>query len=570
MTAARIAGAVSHEVIHWQSINWQKVHQNVRRLQARIVKATQAGQWGKVKALQRLLTHSFSGKALAVKRVTENQGKRTAGVDGTTWDTPTKKASALGHLNRPGYRPLPLKRIYIPKNSNPQKLRPLGIPTMFDRAMQALYLLALDPIAETQADPNSYGFRKERSCADAIGQAHTVLSNWAGAKWILEADIRACFDRISHDWMLEHIPMDKNILYKWLKAGYMEKHVLHATEIGTPQGGIASPVLANMTLDGLEKRIREKYPKASERSRKAKVNLIRYADDFIITGATQEILQDEILPLVKAFLEERGLELSLEKTHITHINDGFDFLGQNIRSYAGTVLARPSQKNVHTFLTKVRTLIKQNAQATAGHLIAQLNPLIRGWANYHRHSSSKQTFVEVDNAIFLALWQWVKRRHPKKNRHWMKDKYFRSEGNRNWVFYGELEGRDGKPYRVRLLDAADTPIRRHIKVKGEVNPYNPQWEMYFEERLTVKMRKELEGRKLALRLWQDQAGICPVCQQTITQTSGWHSHHIQWRVNGGSDKIENRVLLHPTCHQQVHQLGKSVVKPRSARSVRKA
>jgi RNA-directed DNA polymerase len=325
-----------------------------------------------------------------------------------------------------------------------------------------------------------------------------------------------------------------------------------------------------MTLDGLEKRIREKYPKASERSRKAKVNLIRYADDFIITGATQDILHNEILPLVKAFLEERGLELSLEKTHITHITDGFDFLGQNIRSYAGTVLARPSQKNVHTFLTKVRTLIKQNAQATAGHLIAQLNPLIRGWANYHRHSSSKQTFVEVDHTIFLALWQWVKRRHPKKNRHWMKDKYFRSEGNRNWVFYGELEGRDGKPDRVRLLYAADTPIRRHIKVKGEANPYDPCWEMYFEERLTVKMRNDLEGRKLALRLWQDQAGICPVCHQTITQTSGWHCHHIQWRVNGGSNKIENQVLLHPICHQQVHQLEKSVVKPRSARSVRKA
>jgi RNA-directed DNA polymerase len=552
MTAEYTAGAVSHRTIEWHAIDWQKAHKNVRRLQARIVKATQEGKWGRVKALQRLLTHSFSGKALAVKRVTENQGKRTSGVDGEIWNTPSKKAEGIGGLHQHGYRPSPLRRIYIPKSSNPKKLRPLGIPTMKDRAMQALYLLALDPIAETQADPNSYGFRKERSCADAIGQVHTVLSNRAGATWILEGDISACFDKISHDWLETHIPMDVTILRKWLKAGFIEKHVLQPTQEGTPQGGVASPVLANMTLDGLEKRIREKYPKASYASRKAKVNLTRFADDFVITGATKEILEEEIKPLVEAFLQERGLELSQEKTHITHIEDGFDFLGQNIRDYKGKVLAKPSQKNVKSFLSKIRETIRDNAQATTGHLIAILNPMIRGWANYHRHSSSKQTFVEIDHAIFEALWRWIKRRHPKKSRHWMKDKYFLSEGARHWVFYGELEGKTGKPYRVRLLQAADIPIKRHIKIKGEANPYDPQWEAYFEERLTTKMMNNLKGQKQLLRLWEEQDGICPVCHQKITEFTGWHNHHVIWRTHGGSDKVENRVLLHPNCHSQVH------------------
>ena len=567
MTAENIAGAVSHRTISWHAIDWRKAHADVRRLQARIVKATQEGKWGKVKALQRLLTHSFSGKALAVKRVTENQGKRTAGVDGEIWDTPTKKAAGICSLNQHSYQPLPLRRIYIPKSSNPKKLRPLGIPTMKDRAMQALYLLALDPVAETQADPNSYGFRKERSCADAIGQIHTVLSNRAGAQWIFEGDIRACFDKISHEWLEANIPMDKIILRKWLKAGYIEKHALQPTEEGTPQGGIASPVLANLTLDGLEKCIREKYPKASYKSRKAKVNLVRFADDFIITGATKEILENEIKPLVEAFLKERGLELSQEKTHITPIVDGFDFLGQNIRDYNGKVLAKPSRKNVTSFLTKIRATIQANAQATTGHLIAILNPMIRGWANYHRHSSSKQTFVEVDHAIFEALWKWIRRRHPKKNRHRMKDKYFLSEGTRNWTFYGELEGKGGKPYRVRLLLASDTPIKRHVKIKGEANPYDPQWELYFEERLTFKMTNNLKGQKQLLRLWEEQDGLCPVCHQVITPLTGWHNHHIVRRTSGGSDRIENRILLHPNCHSQVHSSGITVVKPRSERSV---
>jgi RNA-directed DNA polymerase len=564
------AGAASHQGVNWHAINWQAVDQEVKRLQVRIVKAQQQGKWGRVKALQHLLTHSFSGKALAVKRVTENQGKRTPGVDGETWKTPQKKAEAVETLTQRGYRPRPLRRIYIPK-SNGSK-RPLSIPTMKDRAMQALYLLALDPIAETLADPNSYGFRKERGPADAIDQCHTVLSNRAGAEWILEGDIKACFDKISHKWLEDHIPMDKNILLKWLKAGFIDKRVLKPTEEGTPQGGICSPVIANLALDGLEAKLREKYPKASNASRKAKANLVRFADDFIITGSSKELLENEIKPLVEQFLKERGLELSQEKTHITHITTGFDFLGQNIRKYKdGKVLVKPSKKNVKTFLAKIRKLIKENAQATAGNLIVQLNPKIRGWANYHRHVSSKQTFVKVDNAIFRALWQWAKRRHPNKTGRWVKDKYFHSIGQRNWVFCGQVEEQDETTKNVQLFYAHTVPIERHTKIKGDANPYDPTWEMYFEERLGVKMVHNLKGKRQLIYLWKEQNGLCPICHQKITQLTGWNNHHIVRRVDGGADRQENRVLLHPNCHRQVHSQGLSVVKPRPRKAgVRKA
>ena len=232
----------------------------MRRLQARIVKATQAGRWGKVKALQRLLTHSFSGKALAVRRVTENQGKRTAGVDRVTWETPAQKATAIARLRQRGYHPRPLRRVYSAKSNGGR--RPLSIPTMHDRAMQALYLLALDPIAETTADPNSYGFRSCRSPADAIEQCFTTLAKPTSPVWILEGDIRACFDAIDHSWIERHIPMEKAILHKWLKAGFMEKGVLHPTEAGTPQGGICAPptMLQTAPIGALHKRVRA-HPK---------------------------------------------------------------------------------------------------------------------------------------------------------------------------------------------------------------------------------------------------------------------------------------------------------------------
>src|SRR6266566_576829 len=271
-------GAASHDLVEgWHDIDWKAVDHNVRRLQVRIVKATQAGRWGKVKALQHLLAHSFSGKALAVRRVTENEGSQTAGVDQVIWNTPKQKAEAVATLKQRGYRPQPLRRVYIPKRNGKQ--RPLGIPCMKDRAMQALYLLALDPVAETTADHGSYGFRRERSTADAIAQCFNLFAKHTSAQWVLEGDIKGCFDAISHPWLLTHIPMEKAMLEKWLKAGYMDKNLLYPTEAGTPQGGICSPVLANMTLDGLQRVLDEAIRPTTRKGRKAKIHLIRYADD---------------------------------------------------------------------------------------------------------------------------------------------------------------------------------------------------------------------------------------------------------------------------------------------------
>ena len=567
LTSDPSVGATTDIQPSWHQINWRHAERNVRRLQTRIAQATQAGKWGKVKALQHLLTRSFSGKALAVRRVTENTGKRTPGVDGQTWKTPEQKMTAIRTLRQRGYCPRPLRRTYIPKSNGGR--RPLSIPTMQDRAMQALYLLALDPVAETTADPNSYGFRPARSAADAIEACFIALCKNDRAEWILEGDIRSCFDRISHEWLVAHIPIEKRILKQWLKAGYIERHSFHPTEEGTPQGGIISPATANMTLDGLEQMLASHFSKTSRTGRRAKVNLIRYADDFCVTGSSKELLEQEVKPLVEHFLHERGLELSPEKTVITHIEQGFDFLGQTIRKYRKgkrpKFFITPSKKSVKAFLRKIRKRIKESRDLTAGELIAELNPQIRGWALYHRHVVSKAIFHAVDHAIFQAIWKWARRRHQHKPRRWIKDKYFPDTWPNRWVFTGYLKGEEEQVKVVRLLAASSIRIERHTKIRAEANPYDPAWETYFEKRLDVQMEARLKGRRWLRHLWKEQQGLCPVCHQKITRITGWHSHHILWRSKGGSDSTENRVLLHPTCHQQVHSQGLSVEKPRPVR-----
>ena len=373
------AGAPAHAQGGWHAIDWPAAHHNVRRLQARIVQATQEGRGGKVQALQHLLTPSCSGKAIAVTRVTANHGKHTPGVDRDLWDTPAKKMEAVLDLRQRGYRPRPLRRGLIPKR--PGKMRPLGIPTMRDRAMQALSLLALDPIAETTAAPHSYGFSKERSTADAMMQGSIILARKGSAQGVLEGDITACVDKLRHDWLLTHVPMDTGGLRKWLKAGDMEKQALHPTEEGTPHGGIASPVLANLALDGLERRLKEQCPTPhGETADRRKVHMVRDADDFIITGTSQERLEGEVKPFVEQCMKERGLELSQEKTVVTCVDNGFDFLGHHVRKYNGKYIAKPSRQNVHAFLEKVRRIVKANKQAKVENLIGLLNPVIRGWA----------------------------------------------------------------------------------------------------------------------------------------------------------------------------------------------
>jgi len=465
--------ASSNKVSDWKAINWPKVRRAVRRLQLRIAKAIRAGRYAKAKALSWLLTHSRSAKLLAVKRVTENKGAKTPGVDNVRWRTDRQKYAAVQNLKRRGYRPLPLRRHYIPKKNG--KRRPLSIPTLRDRAMQALHALALKPIAETVADRNSYGFREGRSCADAIGQCFCALAKSYAPVWVLEGDIKSCFDRISHSWLLKNIPMDPRTLQQWLAAGYWEKGRLFPTKEGTPQGGIISPLLANLTLDGMEEAIRSRIS-----IRHDQVNFIRYADDFIVTARTQETLEQVVKPAVVAFLAQRGLELSEQKTTLTHIEAGFNFLGQNVRKYRNKLVIKPAKEGRKVLVQKTRECIKGCLGQTAETLIAKLNPIIRGWANYHRHVCSAKAFWNADRAIHYQLLRWAKRTHPNKPYRWLKQKYFSHAGR--FGFFAWKRTRTGESQVLRLHSPRHTVIERHIKVRGEANPYDPAYTEYFERR----------------------------------------------------------------------------------------
>lgn len=550
----------------WHDIDWRRVQRNVRAMQVRIAKACREGQWRRVKALQRMLTHSRTARFLAVRRVTENQGKRTAGVDRVLWDTPDAKWKAANGLKRHGYQPRPLRRVFIPKSNG--KERPLGIPTMTDRAMQALYLLALAPIAETTGDPNSYGFRIERSTADAMGQLFISLSQKASSKWVLEADIKGCFDHINHDWLIANVPTDKTILRKWLKAGVIHKGHLSATNAGTPQGGIISPTLANMVLDGLETQLKQHL--GVTRAKKLKINVVRYADDFVITGSSKEILENEVKPWVEQFLAVRGLELSLEKTHVTHMDEGFDFLGWNFRKYDGKLLIKPSKKNVQTFYRKVKEVISTQKTVRQEDLIRTLNPMLRGWALYHQPVVAKQAYSRMDYLIFHALWRWAKRRHPNKNVSWVRRKYFHAHEQRNWVFAVKVMNKKGEFVTLKLYSIAETSIERHKKVSGGYNPFDPSMEEMGEKLRMERMLKKLKYRKQIISLFQQQQGRCALCGQEVTKETGWHDHHIVYRTQGGDDSLGNRVLLHPVCHQRLHVLDLTVNKPASDRGLAKA
>ncbi len=559
--ATSVASASFDGVKNWHDLDWARIQQSVRKTQLKIAQATREGDWRRVKRLQRLLTHSFYGRCLAVRRVTENRGRKTPGVDGETWGTPQAKLHAVGRLSKKrGYRPRPLRRVWIPKPGKHEK-RPLGIPTMLDRAMQALYLQVLEPVVESTSDPKSYGFRPDRSTADAMVELFHLLSPQTAPVWILEGDIKGFFDNINHEWLCRNVPMDRTVLRKWLKAGVIDRRQLMATEAGTPQGGIISPCLANATLNGLEAQLKCHLVQqmGKTKAQQAKVYVVRYADDFVVTAASKELLEDEVKPWVEQFLSVRGVALSREKTQTVHIHQGFDFLGWNFRKYVpkspyrkAKLLIKPSKKNVTAFYRKVGEIIKNSGALTQDALIGQLNPVLKGWAQYHSPVVAKQTFSKLDSLIFWRLWRWAKRRHSKKSADWIRKKYFRSIGGQNWVFaYPYKNGKGERQFR-RLYGLAETAIVRHKRLPGEYQPYDAAHELKWEALRVQRMQHKLRYRGQILSIFRRQKGLCALCGHAISKETGWHDHHVIRRVDGGPDTLSNRVLLHPNCHALVH------------------
>ncbi len=476
MTAS--AGAPVRDAVKWEQVDWDHARREVRKLQMRIAKAVQEKRWNRVRSLQWLLTHSFYAKLLAVKRVTSNKGRHTPGVDGVVWRGGRAKWRAALSLRRRGYRPQPLRRVYILKRNG--KKRPLSIPVMFDRAMQALYKLALAPVAETLADPNSYGFREGRRCADAVAAGFNALSKPNSATWVLEGDITGCYDNIWQPWLLENIVTDREVLRKWLEAGYVENGRLYPTRKGTPQGGIVSPCLANLTLDGLERAVHEAVP------RRSRVNFVRYADDFIITGKSRRLLEEQVKPAVEAFLRERGLELSPEKTVITHITRGFTFLGQTFRKRGNVLHITPSKEGVLALIRKVGTLIRAHVAAPMLALVKKLNQTLRGWGNYHRHVVASETFARIDKYVREQLWRMLRHRHPKKSKRELFRKYWTDENGRHIFTVKCKTGEGPRVYTVVRLGAL--PSGRYIKIPKDANPYRPEYARLFWERRHKKER----------------------------------------------------------------------------------
>lgn len=533
-----------HTPILWHNINWAKCYRKVRSLQRRIVKAIRAGNWRKAKRLLYLLVKSCSARALAVKRVTENSGKKTAGIDGVLWNTPRLKSQAIEIIgNWKGYCPSPLKRIYIPKKDKRRK-RPLSIPSMEDRARQALYLQGLNPIAEEKGDRNSYGFRPKRQCADAIDQCFKVLRLKNSATYILEADIKSFYDHISFQWLLDKIPMNKKVLEKWLKSGFMEKGSLFPTIDGVPQGGVASPVISNMVLDGLEDLVRgtTSFRKANS------INFIRYADDFIVTANNRKGLEEIVIPKINDFLKPRGVALSEEKTKITHITEGFDFLGQTIRKFKrksgkiGKIQIFPSQKSLKAIKARIKDICKSSVGLSAEQLIGRLNPVLRGWANYHRHVICSDTFSEVDHYVWKRLYRWAKRRHPNKTGAWLAKRYFTEKHGRKWTFW------DRKSQKTLICIQQAIKHQEHVKIKADANPFTKEWDEYFKKRdrnLKEDAVTEFKGMVLAR-----QKGICPGCHQVIEHDEEIDLHHKDG--NHSNNQLANVVFVHPNCHRQIH------------------
>ena len=486
----------------WDEINWRKLRRNVFKLQKRICQASKSGNWKRVKRLQKLLLASKSAKLLAVRRVTQvNKGKKTAGIDGVKSLSPTQRLKLANELNL-NEKCNPVRRIWIPKPGKSEK-RPLGIPTMADRAKQALVKLALEPEWEAKFEPNSYGFRPARSCQDAI-QAIYITINQKNVH-VLDADIKGCFDNINHCALLKKLntfPKLRQVIKKWLKAGIMEGEVFYKSKAGTPQGGVISPLLANIALHGLEYETKKalvedlflfakkKYTVNRKRAACA-MSIVRYADDFVVMHESEEIVQ-KAEKFVEEWLKQIGLSLNKSKTRITHTlksedgnKAGFDFLGFSIRQYPSTTsvrkyktLIKPSVDSQKRHKKTIDEKLKHMIGSTQEEIIKTLNPIIRGWSNYFRSGVSSKVYANMDNYVFIKLWKWARWRHQRKCLRWIKCKYFRGYKRDSWRF--------AISDNCWLARYRETRIWRHVKVKDTKTPYDGDiqyWSKRFNKRV---------------------------------------------------------------------------------------
>ncbi|MCD0155658.1 group II intron reverse transcriptase/maturase [Deinococcus sp. 6GRE01] len=532
--------------LKWPDINWTATEGKVRRIQERIFRAAQNGEHAKVKNLQKLLVRSTAAKLLATRQVTQqNRGKHTPGVDGVIVDTPEARVQLLQEgLNLKGYRPLPVRRVHIPKANG--KTRPLGIPTVKDRVMQAIVKFALEPEWESRFEANSYGFRPGRSTMDANVAIHTTLNKRGCSEWVLDADISGCFDNISHDALLNRLPVFTKVVRRWLKAGVVEFGRMSDSLAGTPQGGIISPLLANIALDGLERLFGAEDVRgnlvapAKRKGLNRGLSVIRYADDFVVTAPSKEVLEEYVIPRITDFLKLRGLELSEAKTRIVHIDEGFDFLGYTVRRFKGKLLTLPAKEKVLSHLRRVKAYLKNHEQTPAGQVIRDLNPVIRGWANYYRHTAAKGTFDKADHRTWQMLWTWAKRRHPNKPTKWIKRRYFRNDGV--WTFH---EG------NAQLLRRSIISITRFKKVEGKASKLDPTLRAYWSDRKRREMARQII-QKERLQLLRQQDGMCGFCHLPLS-TEDIDDHHIHPRHAGGQNTLDNRILVHRWCHHAHHQ-----------------